>query len=1112
MKKIFLIMVMFACNALFATISAQDVTGYDDEKIMRIFYNGGEEYDFYSDLVDSLTVTGNKQLVWSNGEYTSFDMAAIDSVWYICQTLRIMADEINFGKVTVGKSIQKKLIITNTGKYPEVFMPYSDGVFSVEESGQYIKILPGESKSLSYTFSPKHTKYVEGAGLLFSNAIAKSLASIPLIGEGVESEDEEEVIYVPPVDGDVEIEVPDGASFDGLDLKIVNAYGEFPVNMQSSAKRHHRIVATDGIYENQDWLNTLFQFSPIVMQAHFVNDSKGNPFLFKFTLPSDARFKKTTRITVEDTALALLMFDALTITCDEAEYKNIITILKSLDSYPAYLKQVRDEYNNAIKNSYCPSYSKIDPTAVIHELFAKYRDNSWVPQNGIELKVSERNGEKMKYTVINNQKRLLHLYTTKANMNDGNLIPVETADDLTSVSDILQYVIDEILAKYNLPSIGDLSSLAEDDLEEINEVIEMKEWMNDLSNEMSAYDIGGLSLSFLKEGIPIPMIFESEKAGYWKIVKGSLQGDDSSIFQKKLENLEYDFDGYDKMFLDAYGLGTFNKDWNQYSPKEKFRIVIALMHGCYEDFVKNAIALATATKKWNDSRGSNNFKYDLRFGKRKYPEMALLVKFSKDFLSNKENMKTLAEDIKNMDVWATTRDLCVFICQTLLKEDSGTDAESKRTYSNLMYNIFKKMYFGTYGHGRISDKNRQTYKDVMNNITHLASTNFVGKTIKLGEAVLDMAGAVQAFASCDVMSSFVVDRESDASVTITSPTVCYTSFDATANIEWKVYKGSDGYGQWLADIVLYKATPMGYESFTVASNISEKSNTLENSYSLDLKTVSGLDNAVSLDFQIVLHHKDNPNMIYARSTIQELVMGAKLDENDFVDLGLTSGNLWAICNMGSITSNAYGNYYAWGELKGYQEGKTGFSWSNYNHCKGTANTLTKYCSKSVYGNNGFTDNLVQLSPFDDCVSCTYGYPYCIPTKDDWDELIRECSWSKLYNGVMGRGKNGNIIFLPCAGYRQGANLYDEGTEGYYWTSTLDVNSPDDAWYVYIGDGKAKDYDYYRCSGRSVRPIMRNVSNGSSAKAMVPAKSQNTQPTEANIGGGLVVKTMSGTSH
>lgn len=256
--------------------------------------------------------------------------------------------------------------------------------------------------------------------------------------------------------------------------------------------------------------------------------------------------------------------------------------------------------------------------------------------------------------------------------------------------------------------------------------------------------------------------------------------------------------------------------------------------------------------------------------------------------------------------------------------------------------------------------------------------------------------------------------------------------------------------------------------------------------------------------------------MYATWNGKELCFGeANVEPDDiveegYVDLDLPSGNLWAACNLGAEQTSQSGNYFAWAETTGYDEGKTSFSWSNYKHCKGSANTLTKYCSKSSYGRNGFTDQLTTIQGVDDPVSSCHGANYCVPTKADWDELIENCNWTKYNNGVIVSGKKkGNAIFLPCAGYRQGVNLYDEGSEGYYWTSSLDVNSPDDAWFVYIGDGKAKDYDYYRCTGRSIRPIMRGVPKSSAAKQKVPIKEQKVRPMEKAIGDGMVVKAMSG---
>ncbi len=77
----------------------------------------------------------------------------------------------------------------------------------------------------------------------------------------------------------------------------------------------------------------------------------------------------------------------------------------------------------------------------------------------------------------------------------------------------------------------------------------------------------------------------------------------------------------------------------------------------------------------------------------------------------------------------------------------------------------------------------------------------------------------------------------------------------------------------------------------------------------------------------------------------------------WVDLGLPSGTLWSICNLGASSAEIFGNRYAWGEV-GFD---LDYSWSSYRHCKGSQKTLTKYCNNAQYGYNGFTDNLTSQS-------------------------------------------------------------------------------------------------------------------------------------------------------
>ena len=83
-----------------------------------------------------------------------------------------------------------------------------------------------------------------------------------------------------------------------------------------------------------------------------------------------------------------------------------------------------------------------------------------------------------------------------------------------------------------------------------------------------------------------------------------------------------------------------------------------------------------------------------------------------------------------------------------------------------------------------------------------------------------------------------------------------------------------------------------------------------------------------------------------------------VDGHSCVDLGLPSGVKWATCNVGAISPEDYGGYYAWGET----EEKENYSWSTYKWCNGSENTLTKYCVSSDYGT---LDNKTVLDAEDD---------------------------------------------------------------------------------------------------------------------------------------------------
>lgn len=163
--------------------------------------------------------------------------------------------------------------------------------------------------------------------------------------------------------------------------------------------------------------------------------------------------------------------------------------------------------------------------------------------------------------------------------------------------------------------------------------------------------------------------------------------------------------------------------------------------------------------------------------------------------------------------------------------------------------------------------------------------------------------------------------------------------------------------------------------------------------------------------------------------------------NNYVDLGLPSGTLWAKCNLGANTPDEYGDYFAWGEIAS----KTLYNWETYQYSNDFYNTLTKYCNNPEYGNNGFTDELTTLLPEDDASTAILGSDWRMPTADDWQELFDNttASWGHQgnVNGVFFTALNGNSIFLPAAGHIEGSSYHNEGEIGNYWSSSLYTDYP-----------------------------------------------------------------------
>lgn len=193
-----------------------------------------------------------------------------------------------------------------------------------------------------------------------------------------------------------------------------------------------------------------------------------------------------------------------------------------------------------------------------------------------------------------------------------------------------------------------------------------------------------------------------------------------------------------------------------------------------------------------------------------------------------------------------------------------------------------------------------------------------------------------------------------------------------------------------------------------------------------------------------------------------------------VDLGLPSGTLWADRNVGADSPEDYGDYFAWGETST----KNTYDWSTYKWCRGSSNTMTKYCTDSYYGtvDNKTVLDLKPLDLKDDAAYINMGKKWRMPTDDEQEELESKCTWTwTCQNGAEGykvTGPNGNSIFLPAAGYRYDSSLGNAGSYGYYWSVSLYKSHPNRARYLYFYSSDHYTYYGHRYNGYTVRAVAR----------------------------------------
>ena len=175
-----------------------------------------------------------------------------------------------------------------------------------------------------------------------------------------------------------------------------------------------------------------------------------------------------------------------------------------------------------------------------------------------------------------------------------------------------------------------------------------------------------------------------------------------------------------------------------------------------------------------------------------------------------------------------------------------------------------------------------------------------------------------------------------------------------------------------------------------------------------------------------------------------------------VDLGLSV--LWADCNVGGDSESPIGGLYGWADPSGE---KTSQNVKDYLEIAGGLYVKTP---QNISGTQY------------DIATAKWGKEWRMPSKEDWQELVEKCKWTKEkafhVNGYRVEGPNGNSIFLPNTGIRFGEAISNTDA-GYYWTSEMAQGDRECACYYYFNGEKYNDIVStinYVYSGRAVRPV------------------------------------------
>lgn len=210
-------------------------------------------------------------------------------------------------------------------------------------------------------------------------------------------------------------------------------------------------------------------------------------------------------------------------------------------------------------------------------------------------------------------------------------------------------------------------------------------------------------------------------------------------------------------------------------------------------------------------------------------------------------------------------------------------------------------------------------------------------------------------------------------------------------------------------------------------------------------------------------------------------------------MGLPSGTLWAISNLdisspGKFQPTPYQydcSFVSWGNIDAHNP----ISETEFDYDFGGVNAQAPWYEGQVYGSTPGAALTTNIPPSLDVARRELGGPWRMPTKDEFSELIANITYMQAdgetpipstqsakivtiegVRGILLRSNiNGNMLFLACAGAASGKTWDGRGTNGNYWSASIDTER--NALCMRIANSSVNTQNSgNKYVGRAIRPV------------------------------------------